>query len=287
MYVDKIASHKQLEFEDIKQFFADQVKVLGLQEYATNIEQNTVMFGSASCNLNGKKVVLDEENLKKGIISIKKEYQIGLLGKFRYNFNDLYNISIIETIFHELWHFKQYEELDKDLNHNYCILIKSANEFMRRSGSTYRFFHERYYQEYNAIINSIILTLQFLKPFKLNEYSLYIMNKLYATFLLRGYGYDKERNLRPEYESPVDFLGFLSEYLRLGENDKNEELDNLLKNYKILDNDVDNLFLGHPVSDEIIEKLQKIQDGQIYATNIITEIANSSINKNYKLSRTV
>lgn len=268
-YIERINNHIKLEFEDIKQFCLEQIHTLKLENYVSKVEIDKIPNCIATYIVEKKKICISD-NLDKYFKDYKKEKMSNNpIDKLLCNYNDLYNLFIIETIFHELWHAKQIKELKENSSTDYSIFIKTSYNYMRRSGSMYQFYHDRYYHEYDAIINSILLTLKFTSLLNLDKRTLYLLNKSFSNEIINSYGLNNDI----EYNSPLMFLGYLSKYL---ENDKDTSIreriseslvENQSENYGI-----ENLLKGYNISIELIETIKNIKNGNIKTINIIETI---------------
>lgn len=280
----KLRNHIRFNNDDIKAFCKAQVKKLNLDDYVTEIIFTKILFGVASYDKKSQSVWLNTEFIE-DYKTYKRKFQSK---KFLYRIlvldADVYNLFIIDTIFHELRHAVQEKEKNDNPNSSYSILIKVATLFMHKSGSTYNFFHDRYYHEYDAVINSMLYTLDYIKDFDIDKKSLFLLNRSYASQILDAYGLNLNYDSHSKYESPIDFFKFFFDEKFLVADDEKSIIDKLessILDYQA-DNDEDSLLYGYQISNSLIETLIAVRSGQINTNNLLNELGFIEERKHHK-----
>ena len=278
-YEIKIKNHKRFNNDDIKNFCIIQAKKLNLDDYVVDLLLEKVLFGLASYNEELKSVCLIADFIK-DYKAYKKQLQSkNILDRILLLDADAFNLFIIVTMFHELSHANQKKEKNENPNSDYSVLIKASYLFMPKSGSTYDHFHNRFYHEYDAIINSMQFTLDYIKDFDIDERALFLLNKSFSTEILNAYGINLKEGSRSDYKSPVDFFKYFFDNDFYISDDEKSIIDNLessIASYQPNDDFVA-LLHGYPISDSFIEKLIAIASGKANTTNLLAEL--SSIEK--------
>lgn len=271
-FIYKIYHHKKLSLEDIKEFWMGQAKTLGLEQYVNDIKLERIL-GFAEYSSDDKEIHISKD-YKYDIKRLKKRvFKPHIIGTFLCDDADLFNLCIIYAGFHELWHAKQEKEKNENKDSYYSILLKFSAINQRFSGSTYKYFHNRYFHEYDAIINSIMITLDFIKSFSLSKRSLVAINKYFADEILESYGFNNDYPFGDKYESPIEFFNYFSNN-NLIIDKYDGKLTFILRNYELSSNEFENLINGYKISANLIEKLKNIRDGNVDTVNIIDEIKN-------------
>lgn len=270
-FVYKIYHHEKLNLEDIREFWMEQVKTLGLEQYV-NVIKSKRIWGFAEYNSYNKEISISKD-YRYDFKSLKKRvFKPSIIDIFLRNDTDLFNLYIIYAGFHELWHAKQEKEINENKDSDYSILLKSSLINQRFSGSLYNHFHNRYFFEHDAIINSIMISLDFIKSFNFNKRSLVAINKYFAGAILESYGIDHDHPFGDKYKSPIEFFNIFIDDNFIIEYDK--RLTTSLRNCQLSLNEFENLINGYKISTNLIEKLKSIRDGSVDAIDIIDEIKN-------------
>lgn len=271
-FIYKIYHHKKLNLEDIKEFCIGQAKTLGLEQYVNDIKPERIL-GFAAYSIYDKNIYISKD-YRYVIKSLKKRvFKPCIIGTFLRDDTDFFNLCIICAGFHELWHAKQEKEKNENKDSYYSILLKSSLINQRFSDSLYNYFHNRYFHEYDAIINSIMITLDFIKSFNLSKRSLVAINKYFAKEILEGYGFYIDNPFGDKYESPIEFFNYFSNNNLIIEK-YDGKLTIILRNYQLSSNEFENLINGYKISANLIEKLKSIRDGNVDTVDIIDEIKN-------------
>lgn len=274
-YEIKIRNHQKLDRDDIKDFCLDQAKRLDLSDYVTDFIIEKIIWGTAGYNDELSLVCLDTEFMKQ-YDEYKKFYRLkNILDRILLRDADFFNLFIIEAIFHELWHAKQKKKLRDTPDSCYSILIKSSDLFKPKSGSTYKYYHDRYYFEYDAIINSILLTLSYAKCFGFDKKAMILLNRSWAINILNAYGIDIQENTHSKYASPIEFFKyFFDKRFPIYDRDRPilDELETSISDY-VPNGDINSLLRGYPISDSIKNKLTEIASGKVDTIDIFTELS--------------
>ncbi len=280
----KLRNHIKFNNDDIKEFCKGQVKKLNLDDYVVETIFKKILFGLASYDKESKSVCLNDTFIEDYKAYKRKFQSKKFLDRILILDADIYNLFIIDTIFHELRHAEQEKEKNENPNSSYSILIKVASLFMLKSGSTYNFYHDRYYHEYDAIINSMLYTLDYIKDFSIDKGALFLLNRSYASHILDAYGINSEYDSHNKYESPIDFFKFFfDEKFWIDDEEKSiiNKLESSILDYQA-DNDVDSLLYGYQISNSLIEILISVRSGQISSINLFKELGTMEERKNHK-----
>lgn len=278
-FIAKLYHHKKLDFEDIKEFCIEQAKTLELGEYVNDIKLKRVLGFFEYCSYN-KEIYINNDyrySYRHTFKHFKKRiFKPYIIDTFLRPDTDLFNLYVIYASFHELCHAKQEKEINENKDSDYSILLESSLINRKFSGSVYEYYHNRYFLEYDAIINSISMSLNFIKPFNLNKKSLVAINKYFANEILVSFGIDESHPFGDKYESPIEFFHYFfdNKFYRNSEKipDTINKLITFLQNYQLSTNEFENLISGYKISTNLIEKLKDIRDGRVNITNIIDEI---------------
>ncbi len=270
----KIRSHQKLNTDDIKNFCMDQVRENGLEDYISSFILDKVFDGLAGYSEELHAVCLDIEFMKQ-YREYKKEYQSkSILYRFLVLDADIFNLFIMGAIYHEVYHAKQKKEFIANPNSCHSILVKASSLFIPKSGSAYKQYHDRYFVEYDAIINSILFLLDYVKDFDLDKKALFLLNKSWAIRILIAYGVDLKKNIRSQYTSPIDFFRFFFDNrFPIYENELSviEKLESSISSLEP-NNETDSLIQGYPISEAFIKKLIEIATDKVKTANIFSEL---------------
>lgn len=284
IYEWKIYNHQKMDTEDIKNFCMEQVKINGLGEYITDFIIKNIMFGLTSYNEKRRSVCLDTEFIKQ-YKAYKREFQSkNVLDRILVLDADVFNLFIMEAIYHEIYHAKQKKELKENSDSHYSTLIRASLLFIPQSGSSYNFYHDRYFVEYDAIINSILFIIDYIKDLNIDKRALFLINRSWAFIILKAYGINLENTAYyNEYPSPIDFFRFFfDENFLIHENEKSiiDKLKISISNYEP-NNDIDSLIRGYSIPEPFINKLIEIASGKDNTINIFAEL-NSIAKRNHQ-----
>ena len=283
-YKDKLNNHKKLKFEDIKELVLEQANKLGVQDYISNVI--TIKDNSAFAAYNRISGELLVSN--KYVRRVKKHTNSygNVIDKIIDNSNDLYNIYTIYVVFHELWHVRQRKMITENLMDNYLEMVSIAYNMAHKSASRYNFHHNSYFYEFDADINAISCTLDYIKQFNFNKYSVIIANRIFARTLLASYNCNLEKYFYKKYNcknTPVSFNSFLNGYFSIDIEDDEyyrncEVIANYIKN-ETTDNDFENMIKGVRMTTNIRQFLALVSAGVLDTTDVLS--ATKEQNKRY------
>ena len=265
-YISKLTSHKKFSNKDIKDFCFDQKKYLQLDDFVEHFEFDYLNYGTSIYCKKLKTIVFDDKF--DSYYKYRLKYH-GLNNKLFCNYNDLYNLFIINIVYHELWHAKQNKILLNTPDSDYSKLINHSDKLCNKK-ELYVKYHDRFLIEYDAIINSINLTFNYIKNLDFNNRSLYILNTHFSNQILSSYGlYSQETK---KYNSPINFINYLLD----NTNTKKQELEELktcVINYtKLKTNNINDLFNGLEIEKNLINYIKSLSNGSIKSSNIIEDI---------------
>jgi len=284
-YLINLKKHKRLTSEDIVSFVNDQVRELNIESYVKKINFGDVFAGIASYS--SGKVTVDDEIRKYYYMTVLYQKEETVLKKIRSVItslsNDCYNLYIINTVLHELFHAVQEKEMSENASSSLSLLMKIAYQTMSKSGSTYNYFHDRYYQEYHANINAALHTLKFIEEKCQGVFSassLMFINKQFAEHILNGYGISEDKYLKHEtYSSPMEFCNFYFDEFDFEDEALTGKLKIYLQSYKDFPtNDFESLINGYNLSKEGIDILKMIRYGKIQTADLFQTIKEKTKN---------
>ncbi len=296
-YIDKLINHKKLSMDDMKELVKEQVKLQSLEQYIDDVEFSKVFMGIACYADRDKKIYIREKLNKifRGSMCIESN----ILSLMTCNSADLYNMNVINTLFHEMWHARQKMQLDLNSQSSYSKLIDTSIKLMRMSGTTYRGYHNQYFHESDAVINSGLMTLNFLKDFSIQEkalieYNRYLAKEIITCYALEQYisfnfnkmqtEYDKEML---EFGSPMQTMDYLIGHLLDSGLDINQNkesylaLETYIKENKSEDN-ITNLMYSNDLPVNTLKMINDIRNGKIKTTNLFETIALTESNEKRK-----
>jgi len=268
-YIDKIRNHERFQLKDIEEFVQEQASLLNLQQYLVKVEAKNLFRGKAAYSYQDRTIYIISD-LNKEFEHFKKVcFESKLIHMAFCNGNDLYNLYVIYTIFHEIWHAKQQQQISENKNSSYSQLVDLSLKLIKKSESTYYKYHDRYFHESDAIVNSIIMTLDFIKSFDFQENALIALNKSFAKDILNSYVKTDYIDNEDKYSSPVLSMEFLVQYLRVGDWIPNPSMIiDLYKREYITDDDLKNLMNGNQISEKILNRLKDIKSNRIKTVDI-------------------
>ncbi len=266
-YESKIANHRPLNFLDIQNFCYDQVDKYRLNEFVQTVTFEQIGDNNTWANYNsGVRTIYINKNIKKQFKLLKRYFLYkNFWDKISINANDIFNIEIIQLIFHELWHAKQTEKIYYSTNFEECVLLIVSYMYQSKSDTLYDMYHSHFYHEYDANFNSIRLTCDYLKNKKFNKKVLFLINRINAADLLTSYSLKK-------YPSPIDFFTFLKKNDFNLTAEEKEPVDMLKKVLVKPDSAFECLKKGYSIQGDVLETLQNIKEGKIETTNIMSEL---------------
>ena len=273
-YIDKLNSHQRMNVNDLKDFCLDQAKILQLEDYVDNVKLEEVFMARAEYDASKKSINIDNSTLKRAFRCFLFE-DLKAMEVINCNKVDIFNLKMIYLMFHELWHAVQAKIVENNPNDVYSKSIKFALKLQNWSGSFYRANHNSYFHEYDAVIHSLILTLNFAKNFDFDKNALVAMNRFFAKDILEGYNdYENRLNGYYGYNYPIEFFSFTTYMVSLGEQQK-EIVDELLRYYEDkhdTNTELENFFEGNRLKLQTLQKLRDIRSGRVRTTNLFASI---------------
>lgn len=188
---------------------------------------------------------------------------------------DLCNIYLLNSLFHELDHAKQFTNTKKrSFKDN---IINENIKFIYINPKLYSLNHDLYYHEYDALIKAYIKTLKVINSncINLDENSIFIFNSIIAKIILHSYGNKykngtESRNYE-HFKNPISYTKHLSTLW-----DKPKERKILSKSIKKLEDKSSTQYIkllnGLEVSQNVIDILYNIYKKEINVKNIFDEI---------------
>lgn len=128
---------------------------------------------------------------------------------------DLYNLFLLQNLFHELEHANQIKLINKKLTSR-TKLIKENYNFISLDLEMYDKNHDLYYHEYDATIMGLIRTLNVINKNckNLNQNSIIEYNRIVCNGLYHSYGNkyysDDVSEIYDKFKSPIAYSKFLS-----------------------------------------------------------------------------
>ena len=146
----------------------------------------------------------------------------------------------------------------------------------------YSKYHDMFYIEYDADINALKKTLNFIKKYclDLNKDSIIEYNSIYAYYICSAYGkgYINTINDKKAVNSPIGFYKVLSKSL---DNKKEQRIiKNKIKNLKLCSrNDYTKLLNGFKLSKSTMKFIRNVSNGEIITINLLEDIKQKSKQK--------
>lgn len=273
-YEIKIRNHQKLNREDIRAFCITVARQNNLSDYVTELVFIKIWDGLAAYDEKERKICIDNQFLEH-YKEYKKTYKFKrLLDRILVLDADVFNIFIISTIFHEMHHAMQEKAKESDPFSPYEVLLQASYLFASKSGTTYKYHHDRYFYEYDAIINELRLTLDYIGNFNLDKRAIFLLNRSHAERILSAYGVPPSDYLKANYNSPIAFFKFFfDDGFPIYESDKPfiDRLESSILSYQP-ESDIDAFLRGFELPDFILEKLSEIVSEKINTVNIFEEL---------------
>jgi len=206
--LQKINNHKYLNNYDIATF----IDILSKGNTKTLfLENQDDVMGYEHYN---SQIVIDKQVTEK----ITELFKKNSINNKSLNFLvDLYNIYLVNMMFHELEHVKQYENIKNKITPKNKI-IKESIKFRYINPKLYPLHHDLYYFEYDAVIKALIKTLNFIKIYckNLNNESVAEFNRIMATIIYHSYGNEymdgEKSKIYSKFDSPISYTKYLSHF---------------------------------------------------------------------------
>ena len=274
---NKINTHKVLNREDIKRFVFNKsfgkVGVEFLKEnndsymYYDHLKHKVVISKNAKST--DLKTIFSYSNIKlKNSDILNKPFFLV----------DFYNMCLICDLFHELEHAKQFENIKKTLTFK-TKLIKDNYTFSGLSPQLYYKNHDLYYHEHDALIKSLVETLNFIEKHckNLNKEAILEFNSIMSGIIYHTYGnrykHDDVPAIYDRFSYPISYTKFLSDCYHTEKERKilsicinNLEKESVTEYLKLLN--------GFELSKETMDLILRVSAKDIRTANIIEEIKN-------------
>jgi len=271
---DKINAHKYLNNDDIAHFISfysnGKVKVKFLKDVKGEVYYDTI----SNC------IVVDKYYRNKDLkflVSFSKEKLELERDKHNSTFLvDLYNLYLLQTLFHELHHAEQITKINKGLTFK-TKLVKESYNFLMINPKLYTKNHDLYYHEYDATIMALIRTLDVIeKNYKgLNKNSIIEFNRIISAIIYHSYGNSysngNESKIYDKFKSPIAYSKFLSRLIHTEYENKILLLciQNLKEQSKT---EYMKLINGFKLSEETMRLLYDIWAEEYSTLNILNEV---------------
>lgn len=259
------------------EYIKDEIKKRGLESHIkkVNFDGNGVNEYNAQekcITINLNDILFKSSNIIENMIT-KREQKAGII-KDMNNVN-IYNLYVIN---HELEHVNQTKFLldsklnSKYLNFKYSLLVKDLllvdNIFTFLNKNTYYKYHDIFFSEYDADINSFINTLNFINSLDIDiiEKNIQKFNILIAKTLLKRY---KNIKSNTPYENFMNLYHSIFEYLKI-------EYKYHIKNedYDFPSSQIERLKLGVDISEDTYEYLTLVSKNKHKTLNLFNDIMN-------------
>ena len=259
------------------EYIKEEIIKRNLKNYIENIifdkdGENEYSVQNKRITINLNDILFKSSNIIENMIT-KKEQNNGII-KDMNNVN-IYNLYVIN---HELEHVNQTKFLldsklnSKYLNFKYSLLVKDLllvdNIFTFLNKNTYYKYHDIFFSEYDADINSFINTLNFINSLDIDiiEKNIQKFNILIAKTLLKRY---KNIKSNTPYENFMNLYHSIFEYLNIESkyHIKNEDND-------FPSSQIERLKLGVDISQDTYEYLTLISKNKHKTLNLFNDIMN-------------
>lgn len=282
--IKKIMSErKQIDYDLLLSYIHNEVINRDLICYVSSIifsDKSECMYcaGDSSITINPDEIFYESADNEIDHMITKEERITRKIND--YNNQNIYNFY---TINHELTHAEQikfllnYDHLDNnELNIlRYALLTKDIilldyiNEFLQKD--EYNYYHDYFFSEYDANINSYIKTLEFINSLNIDKLRNNIenFNKLISRNLI--YLYKSIKN-KSRFSTPFKNFNWL--YNKF---DKKLDIDpSIYKEIKMNalnpSSQIDKLMLGLPINNDVSEYLRLVSNEKIKTLNLFNDI---------------
>lgn len=272
---NKINNHKVLDYDDMITFINN--KSNGRVKAIFSYDEEGIM----SYN-NSESAIIIDANIK----NIQLEYLIKFTrinddSNYINNSNfliDLYNMILITMLYHELEHSKQYKKRQPHSSKN--NLVKENIKLMEMDFNLYLSNHDLYYHEYDAMIKSIINTLNDIKNYctDINVNSILEYNRNMSAYIYHAHGNkyynDNVSKIYSMFKSPISYtkhflkcfynprkLKLLSMDIKKLKRESTTEYMKLVNGFKISEQTSDLLYdilMRNYYTQNIFEEIKKI-----------------------------
>ena len=265
------------------EYIKDEIKKRGLESHIkkVNFDENGVNEYNAQekciiINLND--ILYKSDNNIDNMIT-KREQKAGII-------NDMNNVNIynLYVINHELEHANQTKfMLDKKkdtdyLKLKYALIIKDIllidNIFSFKGRELYDRYHDIFFSEYDADINSFINTLNLINGFNIDEMDDNIQKfyMLIAQIILRRYkNMHNKRKFSTPCENFLDLYNYIDRELKISTRYIDEFKNN---KFRIPFSQIERLKLGVDISEDTYEYLTLVSKNKHKTLNLFNDIMN-------------
>lgn len=267
--LQKINNHEYLNNNDIARF----IDIKSIRKTTPIfLENQSDIMGYSYIN---SQIIIDKAILEK-IKKVLEKCSVTKNNEESYFWVDLYNIYLVNMMFHELEHAKQYENIKNKFTPKNRI-IKESIKFGHINPKLYKEEHDLYYFEYDATIKALVKTLNFIKVNcnNLNKESITEFNRIISTIIYHSYGNEykgvKKSKTYSQFDSPICYTKYLS---NIYHNSKQKLILTIniekLKNYS--DYEYLKLINGLNLSNKTLHLLYYISERKIITTNVLNEV---------------
>lgn len=259
------------------EYIKEEIIKRNLKNYIENIifdkdGENEYSVQDKRITINLDDILFKSSNIIENMIT-KKEQNNGII-KDMNNVN-IYNLYVIN---HELEHANQTKFLldsklnIKYLNFKYSLLVKDLllvdNIFTFLNKNTYYKYHDIFFSEYDADINSFINTLNFINSLDIDiiEKNIQKFNILIAKTLLKRY---KNIKSNTPYENFMNLYHSIFEYLKI-----ESKYHINYENYDFPSSQIERLKLGVDISKDTYKYLTLVSKNKHKTLNLFNDIMN-------------
>lgn len=259
------------------EYIKEEIIKRNLENYIENIifnkdDENEYSIQDKRITINLDDILFKSSNIIKNMIT-KKEQNNGII-KDMNNVN-IYNLYVIN---HELEHANQTKFLldsklnSKYLNFKYSLLVKDLllvdNIFTFLNKNTYYKYHDIFFSEYDADINSFINTLNFINSLDIDiiEKNIQKFNILIAKTLLKRY---KNIKSNTPYENFMNLYRSIFEYLKI-----ESKYHINYEDYDFPSSQIERLKLGVDISKNTYKYLTLVSKEKHKTLNLFNDIMN-------------
>lgn len=259
------------------EYIKEEIIKRNLENYIENIifnkdDENEYSIQDKRITINLDDILFKSSNIIKNMIT-KKEQNNGII-KDMNNVN-IYNLYVIN---HELEHANQTKFLldsklnSKYLNFKYSLLVKDLllvdNIFTFLNKNTYYKYHDIFFSEYDADINSFINTLNFINSLDIDiiEKNIQKFNILIAKTLLKRY---KNIKSNTPYENFMNLYRSIFEYLKI-----ESKYHINYEDYDFPSSQIERLKLGVDISKDTYDYLTLVSKEKHKTLNLFNDIMN-------------
>lgn len=259
------------------EYIKEEIIKRNLENYIENIifnkdDENEYSIQDKRITINLDYILFKSSNIIENMIT-KKEQNNGII-KDMNNVN-IYNLYVIN---HELEHANQTKFLldsklnSKYLNFKYSLLVKDLllvdNIFTFLNKNTYYKYHDIFFSEYDADINSFINTLNFINSLDIDiiEKNIQKFNILIAKTLLKRY---KNIKSNTPYENFMNLYRSIFEYLKI-----ESKYHINYEDYDFPSSQIERLKLGVDISEDTYEYLTLVSKNKHKTLNLFNDIMN-------------